>query len=89
MSSSLIIILFIIAGFYLINKYQQVQKKPKVISKLELPELKKPSRNNYMANRDIIPYMTYSAGPFDESIWRYPDQGGKTITSQCARPRPF
>lgn len=86
MSSYLIIIFLIIAVFFLLYKYNKIEKKTKVI---KVPVPIKPKRNNYMAKRDVMPHMTYSAGPFDESMWRYPEIGGKTIISQAANPQGY
>jgi len=78
----LILILFLVA-IYLLSKYKQTERKPKVINKRPMPIIKvKPK--SYMANRDVMPHMNYRAGPFDESIWGYPELGGKTITSRNA-----
>ena len=75
--TSWIIIFFIIAALYLCYKYQKVDKimTKKIIKK-----------NNYKKIReDVSPHMYYSAGPFDEYIWNYPDQGGKSIKSQRSK----
>jgi hypothetical protein len=85
--NTVIIILFVIVGFYLLSKYNQPEKKPRVINKpKKLPVIKQRPKN-YRENRDIMSHMIYRAGPFDESIWRYPEQGGKTIKSQAAMVR--
>jgi hypothetical protein len=84
MNSSLIIIFLIFAVLFLLYKYQQINKKNKIV-KVTRP--RRPKQKTYMNNRNVMPHMTYSAGPFDETIWNYPHHGGKTITSRKASPR--
>ena len=84
METSLIIIFLLFAVFYLVYKYQQIGKNN--IKIIKAPKQLPKRKNNYMSHRDIMPHMTYSAGPFDEYMWKYPENGGNTITSQTASP---
>lgn len=75
-----VIIFIFIAIIYLYYKYKKIENyKEPTIKKIQPKKI-----YNKQCGREALPHMTYSAGPFDEYIWGYPCNGGKSIKSQRA-----
>ena len=79
-----IIIFIFIALIYLYYKYQKIEKYESTKTYYTKPI--KRMRTYTFPHHDMIKHMTYSAGPFDHSIWEYAEQGGKSIKSQKYQP---
>lgn len=82
--STCIIIFILIAFIYLYYKYQKIEKYDDKIS--NVAPVQRKTRTYTFPHHNMIKHMTYSAGPFDETIWSHGGQGGKSIKAQRYMP---
>ncbi len=85
MNSPIIIIATILVLYLFYIRYYNVEKYDDTNNVHMTNQVQQNDLPDYP---DILPGMLYPASPFDDSMWGYPYNGGKTIKSQRAKSIP-